>query len=291
VAQIVAGLACSHAPSIAHAYDHQMTEQAGWKPLFAGFQRAHEWLMEQKPDVLVVIYNDHIDQYFYDAWPTFSIGIANQFPISDEGMGPRAFPPVPGQEELARHIATELVGSGVDLAASLRMLLDHGFLSPMPLLDKQWKVPVVPLTINVVLKPLPSPRRCAEFGAALGHAIRSFPEDLRVAVMGTGGLSHQLTGRNCGQVFPEWDRKFMKLLEESPEKLNAYSMEDFARLGGEHSVEIVQWIAMRAALPRRATAEFRFYYPYGMMGYGILAFSIPDNGKRAKAVNPPRKNR
>lgn len=291
MAQIVAGLACSHAPSIAHAYDHQMTEQAGWKPLFSGFQRAHEWLMEQKPDVLVVIYNDHIDQYFYDAWPTFAIGIADQFPISDEGMGARAFPPVPGQEELARHIAAELVGSGIDLAASLRMLLDHGFLSPMPLLDKQWQVPVVPLTINVVLKPLPSPKRCAEFGEAVGRAIRSFPEDLRVAVMGTGGLSHQLTGRNCGQVFPRWDRKFMKLLEESPEKLNGYSMDDFARLGGEHSVEIVQWIAMRAALPRKASAEFRFYYPYGMMGYGILAFSVPEKRTRAKAGKAPRKKK
>lgn len=282
MAQIVAGLACSHAPSIAHAYDHNLTEQAAWKPLFDGFQRAHEWLMAQNPDVLVVIYNDHVDHYFYDAWPTFSIGIANKFPISDEGMGARAFPPVPGHEPLCRHIATKLVDSGVDVAASLRMMLDHGFLSPMPLLDKQWRVPVVPLTINVVLKPLPSPTRCRQFGAAIGEAIRSFPEDLRVAVMGTGGLSHQLTGENCGQVFPEWDREFMKLLEETPEKLNQYSMDDFARLGGEHSVEIVQWIAMRAALPREAAAQFRFYYPYGMMGYAILAFAVPNNGSDHK---------
>lgn len=277
MAQIVAGLACSHAPSIAHAYDHNLTEQRAWKPLFDGFQRAHEWLMAQNPDVLVVVYNDHIDQYFYDAWPTFSIGIAEQFPISDEGMGARAFPPVPGHEPLSRYIADRLVGSGFDLSSSLRMMLDHGFLSPMPLLDKQWQVPVVPLTINVVLKPLPSPRRCREFGAALGEAIRSFPEPLRVAVMGTGGLSHQLTGENCGRVTPEWDRKFMQLLEDSPEQLNEYTMDDFARLGGEHSVEIVQWIAMRAALPRDAAAQFRFYYPYGMMGYAILAFGVPNH--------------
>jgi aromatic ring-opening dioxygenase catalytic subunit (LigB family) len=176
-----------------------------------------------------------------------------------------------------------MVEGGFDLAASHRMSLDHGFLSPMPLLDEGWKLPVVPLTINVVVKPLPSPRRCWEMGAALGKAIASYPEKLRVAIMGTGGLSHQLTGPNCGRVAPAWDRKFMKLIETSPRKLTMYTMNDFAKLGGDHSVEVVQWIAMRAALPANAKAEMRFYYPHGMMGYGIVGFRVPGNGKRNNA--------
>jgi len=280
VAEIVAGVGCSHAPSIAHAYDHKLTQEPAWKPLFDAFAESHRWLMSFRPDVLVVIYNDHVDQYFYDAWPTFSIGLADEYQIPDEGFGARDFPPVPGHEALARHVATKMVDGGFDLAASHRMSLDHGFLSPMPLLDEGWKLPVVPITINVVVKPLPSPRRCWELGTALGKAIASYPEKLRVAIMGTGGLSHQLTGPNCGRVAPTWDRKFMKLIERSPRKLTSYTMEDFARLGGDHSIEVVQWIAMRAALPANAQAELRFYYPHGMMGYGIIGFRVPTNAKR-----------
>jgi gallate dioxygenase len=277
VAKIIAGVACSHAPSIAHAYDHGLTEGPGWKPLFRAFEQSQQWLANLKPDVLVVIYNDHIDQYFYDAWPTFSIGIAPQYDIPDEGLGQRNFPPIPGHEALARHIAGKMVDDGFDLTASLRMSLDHGFLSPMPLLDKGWEIPVVPITINVVLDPLPSPQRCWTMGEAVGRAIRSFPEDLRVVVFGTGGLSHQLTGRDCGRVAAEWDRKFMDLIENSPQELNSYTMKDFARLGGSHSVEVVQWMAMRAALPKNARAERKFYYPYGMMGYGIINFRVPES--------------
>jgi catalytic LigB subunit of aromatic ring-opening dioxygenase len=282
VAEIIAGVGCSHAPSIAYAFDHKLTHEPTWKPLFDAFNASHRWLMERKPDVLVVIYNDHVDQYFYDAWPTFSIGVAGEFEIPDEGFGQRAFPPIPGHEALARHIAKEVIGEGFDLTASHKMSLDHGFLSPMPLLDEGWKMPVVPLTLNVVVDPLPSPARCWDLGAAVGRAIRSYPGKLRVAVMGTGGLSHQLTGPNCGRVSPEWDRKFMKLIEESPAKLKSYSMDDFARLGGDHSVEVVQWMAMRAALPATAKADFRFYYAHGMMGYGIVGFRVPDKRRKNK---------
>jgi hypothetical protein len=278
VAQIIAGIGCSHAPSIAHAYDHQLVEEPHWKPLFSAFARARQWLLDQQPDALVVIYNDHVDQYFFDAWPTFTVGVADTYQIADEGWGPRAFPPVPGYSALARHVAARLVEDGFDLAASQRMVLDHGFLSPMPLLDQvgqEWKIPVVPMTINVVQPPLPTPKRCWALGEAVARAIDSFPTSLRVIVIGTGGLSHQLTGSTFGTVYPEWDRKFLQLLEEDPRQLAAYSMEDFARLGGEHSIEVVQWLAMRASLPAAAELELRFYYPYGLMGYGIAGFRVP----------------
>src|SRR6185503_10250911 len=95
---------------------------------------------------------------------------------------------------LAQHLATCLVDEGFDLVASQRMALDHGFLSPMPLLNLNtgWKIPVVPVTINVVQPPLPSPQRCWALGEALARAVGVFPGDLRVVVIGTGGLSHQL---------------------------------------------------------------------------------------------------
>ncbi|HZZ07880.1 MAG TPA: hypothetical protein VFE43_05020, partial [Candidatus Binataceae bacterium] len=89
MATVVAGLGCSHAPSIAHAYDSGATGESGWKPLFNAFAKAQRWLMKQRPDALVVIFNDHVDHYFFDAWSTFAIGVADQYQIADEGWGPR----------------------------------------------------------------------------------------------------------------------------------------------------------------------------------------------------------
>lgn len=275
MAEICGGLGCSHAPSIAHVYDQKRTEEPGWKPLFDGFARAEEWLRSLGADVLVVIYNDHIDQYPLESWPQFAIGVGEQFDVADEGWLPRNFPPVPGHPALAMHLASELVASGVDVSVAYQQVVDHGILSPLPLLDRSWAIPIVPIEVNVIFDPRPSPARCWQFGKALGEAIATFESGTKVAVVGTGGLSHQLTGSSFGRVQPEWDREFLRLIQDDPEKLTAYSTADFARLGGDHSVEIVQWMAMRAALPPGTRAEFVFYYPYQIMGYGIAGFRPP----------------
>jgi hypothetical protein len=186
-----------------------------------------------------------------------------------------------------QHLAAQLLDGGFDLMTSHRMELDHGFLSPMPMIDEGWRVPVVPMTINVVLDPLPAPARCWALGEAVGTAIKSYSKDLRVAVIGTGGLSHQLTGPDFGKVFAEWDREFLALLDRAPSNLARYTMADFARLGGEHSIEVVQWLAMRAALPERSRMEFNYYYPFGLMGYAIAAF-CPGLGRGAGAPRGAR---
>lgn len=272
MAEIVAGVGCSHAPSIAHAYDRKLTEEPGWKPLFQAFERARRWLMDQRPDVLVVIYNDHIDQFWLDSWPTFSIGVADEFEIADEGWGPRAFPPVPGYPSLARHLAQELVRQDFDLTVAQRQVVDHGVLAPLPLLDEGWAVPIIPIGVNVIMPPLPTPARCWALGEALGRAVRSYPDAIRVAVVGTGGLSHQLTGPEFGAIRPEWDVEFLHIIEHRPQDLCSYTMDDFARLGGDHAVEVVQWMAMRAALPDSAKLAMKVYYPHAIMGYAIAAF-------------------
>jgi len=185
---------------------------------------------------------------------------------------------VPGHPRLAQHLARSLVDDGFDLAVMREQVVDHGILSPLPMLDENWAVPIVPVGINVVWDPLPSPRRCWELGRALGQAIRSYDEGIRVAVIGTGGLSHELEGEAFGTIHYEWDRKFLDLIQHDPEALSRYSMEEFRRLGGHHSVEIVQWIAMRAALPDEARAEFVYYYPKQVMGYAVAAFATADGG-------------
>lgn len=269
---VVAGLSCSHAPSIAHAYDHNKTAEEGWKPLFDAMAKARDWLAAHRPDALVIIYNDHIDQYFLDAWPTFTIGIGAEFSIADEGWGPRAFPPVPGVPDLARHVATELVDRHVDVSVSHEQVVDHGILAPLPLIDKDWAFPIIPMAVNVIFDPRPSPRRCWELGQTLREAIATYPDDIRVAVVGTGGLSHHLTGPSFGQIDPDWDLEFLRLIEDEPAKLTEFTLADFAERGGAESVEIVQWMAMRAAVGADAIPDFRFYYPFQIMGYGAAGF-------------------
>lgn len=276
---VVAGLSCSHAPSIAHAYDHDKTAEEGWRPLFDSMAKARDWLASQEPDALVVIYNDHIDQYFLDAWPTFTIGTGSEFPIADEGWGPRDFPPVPGVPDLAEHMASSLVADGIDVTVSHEQVVDHGILSPLPLIDEDWVFPIIPMAVNVIFDPRPSPRRCWELGEAIRRAVASYPQDTRVAVLGTGGLSHHLTGPTFGQVDPDWDLEFLRLIDEEPRKLTEFTLDDFAERGGAESVEVVQWMAMRAAVGDDAVADFRFYYPYQIMGYGALGFVASDGDR------------
>ncbi|MGH3383154.1 MAG: hypothetical protein ACRDO1_01110 [Nocardioidaceae bacterium] len=275
---VVAGLSCSHAPSIAHAFDHGKTREPGWRPLFDSMEQARQWLSATEPDALVVIYNDHVDQFFLDSWPTFTIGLGDEFPIADEGWGPRDLPPVPGAPELAAHLASSMVDSGFDLTVCHQQVVDHGVLSPLPLIDRDWAFPIIPVAFNVIWDPRPSPRRCWEFGEALRAGIESYGP-MRVAVVGTGGLSHHLTGPTFGEINPEWDLEFLRMIEEEPEKLKDFTLDDLAERGGEHSVEVVQWMAMRAAVGADAQAGFRFYYPHQIMGYGGIGFTPPQAGR------------
>ncbi len=274
---VVAGLSCSHAPSIAHVYDHGKTADPGWSTLFNSLETARGWLADAQPDALVVIYNDHIDQFFLDAWPTFSIGIGEDFPVADEGWGPRDLPAVPGAPRLARHLASSLVESGFDMTVCHEQVVDHGILSPLPLIDRDWVFPIIPIAFNVIWDPRPTPRRCWEFGESLRTAIESY-EDLRVGVIGTGGLSHHLTGSTFGQIDPQWDLECLRLIEDEPSKLKEFTLDDFAERGGEHSVEIVQWMAMRAAVGEDAHASLKFYYPFQIMGYGGIGFTPAGDG-------------
>jgi aromatic ring-opening dioxygenase catalytic subunit (LigB family) len=218
-----------------------------------------------------------MDEFFLNAYPTFALGVAESYPIADEGFGARPFPPMPGDASLGWHIARSLVADEFDPTICQSMEVDHGVLSPLPMVDfsegaGEWRIPIVPLAVNVILHPLPTPRRCWKLGQALRRAILSYPEDLRVVVVGTGGLSHQLTGPRFGAVTPDWDKEFMRLLAGEPERLCDYTHEDLIKLGGTESVEVVNWLAMRAALGAGAKPVVEAYYPHRIMGYGLQAY-------------------
>jgi protocatechuate 4,5-dioxygenase beta chain len=263
-----------------HVYDagEETRTNEEWEPLFGPFEEVSKWLSELRADRLLVIYNDHMDEFFLNAYPTFALGVADTYPVADEGFGSRPFPAVPGDGAFGWHIARSLVADEFDPTICQELEVDHGVLSPLPMVDfgegEGWRIPIVPLAVNVILHPLPTPRRCWKLGKALRRAILSYPEDLGVVVVGTGGLSHQLTGPRFGAVTPDWDREFMRLLAKEPEKLCDYTHEDLIKLGGTESVEVVNWLAMRAALPPDAQPVVEAYYPHKIMGYGLQAFAV-----------------
>ena len=282
MARIVGGIGASHAPSMEHAFDAGATETEEWKPLFGAFREVGEWLDRVGADRLVVIYNDHFDHFFLDAWPTFALGVADEYPIADEGQGPRAFPPVKGDADFSWHILRSLIADEFDMTICQELEVDHGVISPLPMVDlgegREWKIPVVPLVVNVILHPLPSPLRCWKLGKALRRAILSYPQDLTVVIAGTGGLSHQLTGTSFGAIKQDFDREFLRLIVEDPERLTSYTYEDFMKKGGTEAVEVVQWLVMRAALPAEARPHIETYYPHRIMGYAVQAYEVAGGG-------------
>jgi protocatechuate 4,5-dioxygenase beta chain len=263
MARIIGGIGTSHVPTIAMAFDKGKRDDPDWKPLFQGYERVARWLEEKRPDVLFFCFNDHATSFFFDHYPTFALGVSDQYEIADEGLGPRRIPPLKGHAALSRHIARSLVDAEFDISVFQDTAIDHGLHSPLTMMwpsQPEWPGRVVPLVVNVIQQPLPRPSRCFALGKALRKAIESYPEDLKVAMVGTGGLSHQMIGDRAGFNDERWDREFLELIERDPERLARMSIEDFMRLGGNEGAEIIMWLIMRGALAPNARKIHQNYY-------------------------------
>jgi aromatic ring-opening dioxygenase catalytic subunit (LigB family) len=244
-----------------------------WAPLYQGYAPAKQWLDALKPDLMVVVYNDHMNRFFFDAYPTFALGVADSHPQADEGWGKRNLPDLPGHSKFSWHVAQSLVEDEFDPTICQEMTVDHGILSVLPLLtDNRWPAPLVPLAANVIQHPLPTPRRLFRLGQAIRHAVESYPEDLRVLVVATGGMSHQLHGERFGFTNPDWDNEFMDRLESDPQSLVALRHHDYMERGGAESVEMIMWLAMRGALGDKVRRIHRHYYAPMLTGYGLVVF-------------------
>jgi protocatechuate 4,5-dioxygenase beta chain len=252
LAELIWGLATSHVPSIGAAMDNHKTEDPYWKPLFDGYGPAREWMAEHKPDVAIVVYNDHANAIELNMTPMFAIGTADSYKVADEGWGSRNVPPVVGAPELSEHILVSLVDEGFDMTVCQELEVDHGLTVPLsvycPEPGDAWPCAVVPILVNVIQYPQPTAARCLALGEALGRAIRSFPKDLKVAVFGTGGMSHQLAGARAGLINEKFDRMFLETIETDPAALAALSREDYIREAGSEGIELIMWLVMRGAM-------------------------------------------
>ena len=274
MAKILGGLTTSHIPLIGKAIAQDLRNEPYWQPFFKGFPAAHEWLRKVKPDVAVVVYNDHGLNFFLDKMPTFAIGAAAEYRNADEGWGIPTLPPFRGEPDLSWHIIESVVAEEFDPVTCQEMLVDHGFALPMKLFwpgDEPWPVRVVPVSVNTVQHPLPTPARCLKFGQAIGRAIASYPEDLRVVVIGTGGLSHQLDGTRAGFINKEFDLMCMDKIVAEPQELARYSTLDLVRLAGAQGVELVNWLVARGALTGSVgKVHSNYHIPISNTATGLL---------------------
>jgi len=262
VAKIIAGIGSSHVPAIGAALDNGKTEEPYWKRVFSGFEKSKEWMAKTKPDVAIVVYNDHASAFSVEMIPTFALGCAAEFPPADEGWGPRPVPVVKGHPELASHIAQSVILDEFDLTICNKMEVDHGLTVPMNLLfgsPSEWPCPVIPLAVNVVLYPPPTGHRCYMLGRAIRKAIESFPQDLRVVVFGTGGMSHQISGPRAGLINKKFDTAFLDNLTKDPKKLTRIPHLEYMREAGAEGIEMVMWLIMRGALDDQVDEVYRFY--------------------------------
>jgi gallate dioxygenase len=277
MATIIGAVASSHTPTIGFALDAHKEHDPAWAPIFEGYRPVQQWLAAKKPDVLLMIFNDHVTSFFFDHYSHFALGIGESYAPADEGGGPRALPPVRGHTGLSHHIAACLVADEFDLSYFQDKPLDHGLFSPLSMLwphENGWPGAIVPLQIGVLEFPIPSARRCYKLGHSLRNAIESYPADLKVVLVATGGLSHQVHGERCGFNNPEWDQRFMDLIERDPEQLAEMTHADYARLGGFEGAEVIMWLVMRGALSRKIRRLHRSYYLPSMTG---IATAIYEN--------------
>jgi protocatechuate 4,5-dioxygenase, beta chain len=270
--RVVGGIGSSHAPSFGPVYDKGQQKDPTWAPLFDGYVPVRGWLEGLRPDLFIVVYNDHMNRFFFDAYPTFALGVSDVYPQADEGWGKRNLPDMHGDPEFSWHVARSLVEDEFDPTICQEMTVDHGVLSFMPMLsDTRWPVPIVPLAVNVIQHPVPTARRLYKLGAALRRAVETYPKDVRVVVMGTGGLSHQLHGPRFGMLNQDWDNEFLDRIEADPEPLAALSHHEYMERGGTEGIEMINWLAMRSALGPKVKRVQRSYHAPMITGYGLLA--------------------
>jgi protocatechuate 4,5-dioxygenase beta chain len=274
MAELVGGVGTSHVPSIGAQVDHGTTQTPYWKPVFDGMLAAKKWIAEVKPDVCIVIYNDHASCFALDLIPTFAIGVGDRFLPHDEGYGPRPVPVVEGDPDLAWHLAESLINQEFDMTIVGKMTVDHGLTVPLSIMfgqPEEWPCRVIPLCVNVIQYPPPSGHRCYELGRAMRRAIDSYGPDVKVAIFGTGGLSHQLQGERAGLINAEFDQKWLDGFVDDPEAVARIGHAEMLRETGSEGIESIMWLIMRGAMDANVKVIHRFYHvPASNTAYGLL---------------------
>jgi len=291
MAHFIGGIAASHTPTIGFAFDRDKRDDPAWAPIFANFAPLRAWLEQQRPDVLVFVYNDHVTSFFFDHYAAFALGVGERWAVADEGAGPRDLPAIGGDPKFAAHLGRSLMADEFDLSFFQDRALDHGCFSPLSMLlphQGGWPTRLVPLQVGVLQFPIPTARRCFRIGQALRRAIDSYPEPWRVAIVATGGLSHQVHGERAGFNNTAWDERFLDLFERDPERLAAMTHAEYAELGGVEGTEVIMWLVLRGAMAERIRCRHRSYYLPSMTAIATAIYEDDAEASPARDQTPAR---
>lgn len=275
MARIIGAIGTSHSPTIGFALDRQKQNDPVWAPIFEAYEPVRAWLEAKRPDVLFVIYNDHVTSFFFDHYSHFTLGIGDSWRVADEGGGERSLPPVKGHAALAAHIGQCLSADEFDLSFFQQKPLDHGCFSPLSMLwphENGWPGAIIPLQVGVLQFPIPTALRCYKIGQSLRRAIESYPEDLKVVMVATGGLSHQVHGERSGFNNTEWDLDFLERIEKDPVSLTRMTHAEYASRGGVEGAEVIMWLVMRGALSAQVRKIHQTYYLPTMTGLTTVIY-------------------
>jgi 2,3-dihydroxyphenylpropionate 1,2-dioxygenase len=261
---------CSHAPGItgrAH-----LADPAKKDALHAELYRLGESLRETRPDALVVVAAEHFANFFMDNMPAYAMGMADHYegPIEDPAWLGIARTRIPGNAALSRRLIGEVMQE-VDVAFAEEWKFDHGIMVPLHFLTPRFDVAVVPVNINCQGPPLtPLPRAWA-FGEALRRAADAVPE--RIALVGTGGISHWPATPDSGKVNEAWDREFLdRWTRNDRAALLDYSDPQTYRDAGQGGFEIRTLITVAAAA--RGRGELRHYAPIPIFSVGCTVATM-----------------
>ena len=166
------------------------------------------------------------------------------------------------------------------MTQALDMDVDHGLTVPLSIMYGQpeaWPCKVVPICVNVVQYPPPTGNRCFNLGKAIRKAVKSYPKDTRIAIFGTGGLSHQLQGERAGLTNPDYDKRWMDKLVDEPESIKDISHTEYLRETGSEGIEAIMWLVMRGALEDKVEEVYRFTrVPVSNTHYCLMIMENPE---------------
>ncbi|MGH8290053.1 MAG: extradiol ring-cleavage dioxygenase [Steroidobacteraceae bacterium] len=256
---------CSHAPGITGRKDR--ADPKVRDAFYAALGRMREALEAARPDILIVIAAEHFANFFMNNMPAICVGMAEHYegPIEDEAWLGIRRQRIPGAPQLSRDLIQDVMNE-IDLAYAQEWKFDHGIMVPLNFLTPRYELPVIPVNINCQGPPLIPLKRCYEFGRTLRRACDARPE--RIALIGTGGISHWPATPDSGRINEQWDREFLeRLLRNDREALIAYRDDETWREAGQGGFEIRTFIAVAGAT-EGCTGELWFYAPIPIFAVG-----------------------
>ena len=260
----------SHGPGMTARADR--ADPAVRDPFFATLGRMRETIEESRPDAIMIIAAEHFANFFMNNMPAYCIGMADEYegPIEDPDWLRIPRRTVPGNPDLSRRIIAKVM-ERVDASYAEEWKFDHGIMVPLSFLTPRFDVPVIPVNINCQGPPLTPLHRAYEFGRAVRAACDAAPE--RIALVGTGGISHWPATPNSGKINGEWDLEFLdRWTRNDREALTSYSDEETLREAGQGGFEIRTLIAVAGAY-EGTTGEVWFCEPipiFATSGYAAV---------------------